>query len=202
MARLVPIEAGKRVLTPEQQAARARALERMQRGIDLGEPASGSIATRCMSAERYSIDTNILVYSVDRREGEKHLRALDIMERSVDLDCVLTAQALAEFVVAATRRRMLSKPHAIAQARDWGLLFPVVTASALALDAALHRVRSRALRPVGRPPAGDRARRRLHDRAERGHAGRRRARWCHRTQSAAWRRAAGRSAAAARDAVG
>ena len=36
VARLVPIEPGKRVLTPEQQAARARALERMQRGIDLG----------------------------------------------------------------------------------------------------------------------------------------------------------------------
>jgi predicted nucleic acid-binding protein len=89
-----------------------------------------------MSAERYSIDTNILVYSVDRREGEKHLRALDIVDRSVDLDCVLTAQSLAEFVVVATRRRMLSKPHAIAQARDWGLLFPVATASALALDAA------------------------------------------------------------------
>jgi len=90
-----------------------------------------------MSAERYSIDTNILVYAVDRREGEKHLRALDIMERSVDLDCVLTAQALAEFVVVATRRRMLSKPHAIAQARDWRLLFPVVAASALAFDGAL-----------------------------------------------------------------
>jgi predicted nucleic acid-binding protein len=90
-----------------------------------------------MSAERYSIDTNILVYAVDRREGDKHLRALEIMERSVDLDCVLSAQALAEFVVAATRRRMLSKPHAIAQARDWRLLFPVVTASALAFDSAL-----------------------------------------------------------------
>jgi prevent-host-death family protein len=38
VARLVPIEAGKRALTPEQQAARARALERMQRGIDLGAP--------------------------------------------------------------------------------------------------------------------------------------------------------------------
>jgi predicted nucleic acid-binding protein len=90
-----------------------------------------------MSAERYSIDTNILVYAVDRREGAKHARALDIMERSVDLDCVLTAQALAEFVVVATRRRKLSKPHAIAQARDWRLLFRVVTASAPAFDAAL-----------------------------------------------------------------
>ena len=37
IARLVPVEPGRRVLTPEQQAARARALERMQRGIDLGE---------------------------------------------------------------------------------------------------------------------------------------------------------------------
>jgi prevent-host-death family protein len=37
VARLVPVEPGRRVLTPEQQAARARALERMRRGIDLGE---------------------------------------------------------------------------------------------------------------------------------------------------------------------
>jgi prevent-host-death family protein len=36
VARLVPIEPGKRVLTPEQQAARARALERMREGWDLG----------------------------------------------------------------------------------------------------------------------------------------------------------------------
>lgn len=36
VAQLVPIEPGKRVLTPEQQAARARALERMRRGIDMG----------------------------------------------------------------------------------------------------------------------------------------------------------------------
>jgi prevent-host-death family protein len=38
VARLVPIDPGRRVLTPEQQAARQRALERMQRGIDLGDP--------------------------------------------------------------------------------------------------------------------------------------------------------------------
>jgi len=36
VARLVPIEPGRRVLTPEQQAARQRALERMQRGWHLG----------------------------------------------------------------------------------------------------------------------------------------------------------------------
>ena len=33
---LVPIEPGKRLLTPEQQAARQRARARMERGIDMG----------------------------------------------------------------------------------------------------------------------------------------------------------------------
>ena len=38
VARLVPVEPGRRVLTPEQQAsARHELLERMRRGIDLGE---------------------------------------------------------------------------------------------------------------------------------------------------------------------
>jgi prevent-host-death family protein len=36
VARLVPVEPGKRILTPEQQAARQRALERMLKGWDLG----------------------------------------------------------------------------------------------------------------------------------------------------------------------
>ncbi len=90
-----------------------------------------------MSAERYSIDTNILVYAVDRGEGAKHLRALDIVDRSVERDCVLTVQALAEFIAAATRRRTLSKSDAIAQARGWMRLFPVVAGSASAFSTAL-----------------------------------------------------------------
>ncbi len=36
VARLLPMESGQRVLTPEQQAARERARERMRRGIDMG----------------------------------------------------------------------------------------------------------------------------------------------------------------------
>jgi prevent-host-death family protein len=63
VARLVPMEPGKRILTPEQQAAHRRALERMRRGIDMGAPAL--IATNFMSAELYTLDTNILIYAVD-----------------------------------------------------------------------------------------------------------------------------------------
>ena len=36
VARLLPMESGQRVLTPEQQAARERARERMRKGWDLG----------------------------------------------------------------------------------------------------------------------------------------------------------------------
>ena len=89
-----------------------------------------------MSVERYSIDTNLLVYAIDGREGAKHLRALEIMDRSVERDCVLTVQSLAEFVTVAARRRMLAKPDAISQARGWMRLFPIVTASAAALGVA------------------------------------------------------------------
>lgn len=85
-----------------------------------------------MNAERFSIDTNILVYAVDRREGDKHLRALDIVDRAAGLDCVLTAQSLGEFVTVTTRRRMLSKPLILAQVRDWLRLFPITTASVTA----------------------------------------------------------------------
>jgi prevent-host-death family protein len=36
VARLVPVEPVKRILTPEQEAARQRALERMRRSIEMG----------------------------------------------------------------------------------------------------------------------------------------------------------------------
>jgi predicted nucleic acid-binding protein len=89
-----------------------------------------------MSAERFSIDTNILVYAVDRREGDKHLLALEIVNRAPECDCVLMAQSLGEFVTVTTRRRMLSKPLILAQVRDWLTTFPIATASVTAFTTA------------------------------------------------------------------
>jgi prevent-host-death family protein len=116
VARLVPIESGKRVLTPEQQAARQRA-----RAWSAGSTwaARGSAATSYMSAEPYTLDTNILIYAVDPSEGRKHAIGAQIVDRSVELPCILTVQALAEFVAVATRRRMRSRADAVAQARGW-----------------------------------------------------------------------------------
>ena len=89
-----------------------------------------------MNAERFSIDSNILVYAVDHREGDKHLRALEIVDRAAGLDCVLTAQSLSEFVTVTTRRRLLSKPLIMAQVRDWLTAFPMTTASLTAFATA------------------------------------------------------------------
>jgi predicted nucleic acid-binding protein len=92
-----------------------------------------------MSAERarFTLDTNLLVYSVDNAAGERHRAALEIVDRAVESECRLTLQALGEFYVAATRKGIMPSVDAAAQAADWLELFPTVAASAAAIRAAL-----------------------------------------------------------------
>ena len=93
-----------------------------------------------MTAERFSLDTNVLVYAADRDAGKRHDRACEVVERSARRPCVLTLQALAEFFHAATRNGILPKQEAAAQVRDWLELFPTVAADADALRTALNVV--------------------------------------------------------------
>lgn len=90
-----------------------------------------------MSAERFTIDTNILVYSIDRLAGPRHRLAAEIMERAVDLDCCLTLQAISEFYVVVTRKGVVPRDAAAGLASDWMELFPMVGASAEAVRMAL-----------------------------------------------------------------
>jgi len=92
-----------------------------------------------MSAEgpRFTLDTNLLVYSVDNAAGERHRVALEIVDRAIESECWLTLQALGEFYVAATRKGIMPSVDAAAQAADWLELFPTVAASAAAIRAAL-----------------------------------------------------------------
>ncbi|HEX6113586.1 MAG TPA: PIN domain-containing protein [Geminicoccaceae bacterium] len=85
----------------------------------------------------FSIDTNVLVYAADRAAGERHERALQIMDRAVRRHCVLTLQALAEFFYVTTRKRMVARAEAAAQLRDWTTEFPTVSADSEALRTAL-----------------------------------------------------------------
>jgi predicted nucleic acid-binding protein len=90
-----------------------------------------------MSDKRFTLDANILIYAMDRGGAEKHERAVDLVARAAQSDCVLTLQALAEFFFVTTRKRMISRQEAATAVRDWIEIFPVVAADMEALQLAL-----------------------------------------------------------------
>ena len=57
-----------------------------------------------MRVKRISLDTNILVYAMDRDAGERHLLAMDVLDQAVGSDCILTTQALGEIFHVVTRK--------------------------------------------------------------------------------------------------
>lgn len=90
-----------------------------------------------MSAKRFTLDTNILVYALDRQAGDRHVLASRIIGEAVLADCSLTLQSVSEFYAAVTRKRLVPPAEAMAQAHDWLDMFPTVPASASAVRAAL-----------------------------------------------------------------
>jgi predicted nucleic acid-binding protein len=91
-----------------------------------------------MNAESFSLDTNILVYSVDRDAGDRHHLAKEIMLRAPLSDCMIALQALSEFYAAATRKRRMPPAKAALQVGYWLSLFPPVAATPSAIRAALQ----------------------------------------------------------------
>ncbi len=99
-----------------------------------------------MSAERISLDANVLFYSVDRDAGEKRERAIEIIHRAaLELDCVLTAQALAEFFVATTRKGKMAAKEAEAQVEDWQTLFGAAPTTGKSLRQAIQVVQQHSI---------------------------------------------------------
>ena len=90
-----------------------------------------------MSGERFTLDTNILVYALDADAGDRHRLAGTIVDQAVLLDCRLTLQAVSEFYSVVSRKRLVSAAEAVAQAEDWLTMFRTVAASAGATRAAL-----------------------------------------------------------------
>jgi len=93
--------------------------------------------------ERFTLDTNILFYSVDTEAGPRHALAATIIERAVACDCWLTLQAVSEFYFAVTRKRVMPADAAAAQAGDWLDMFTAVPSSPEAVRAALVLAASR-----------------------------------------------------------
>ena len=60
-----------------------------------------------MSAERFTLDANLLVYAVDRDAGDRRQQAIAIVDRAVDQDCVLTLQGLTELFYTVIGRKWI-----------------------------------------------------------------------------------------------
>ena len=96
-----------------------------------------STGTRCMSGERFTLDTNILVYALAGRPDDRRDLAARDHRPGRRCDCWLTLQSVSEFYAAVTRKRLASRSQAAAQANDWLDMFPTATASAAAIRSAL-----------------------------------------------------------------
>lgn len=91
-----------------------------------------------MSVERFTLDTNILVYAVDVREGCKREFATRIIEAAIGLDCPLALQAVGEFYAAATGKLKLGAKDAAARAAQLIAGFDTFGYSVYAVRAALE----------------------------------------------------------------
>jgi predicted nucleic acid-binding protein len=94
-----------------------------------------------MSEFLLTLDTNVLLYSVDQDAGVKQYQALEVIERAaLEQTGVLTLQALAEFYFAAVRKAKMPADDARAQVEDWQILFPTIVPSTQTLANALKVV--------------------------------------------------------------
>src|SRR4051812_10005631 len=91
----------------------------------------------CMNGETFTLDTNVLVYSVDRASGSRHEIAKRIMGIAALGPCCLTLQAVSEFFAVVTRKGMMRPIEAVGVAESMIDLFRTATASAGAVRAAL-----------------------------------------------------------------
>lgn len=96
--------------------------------------------------KRFTLDTNILVYSVDISNRGKHLRAVELMTRAVGADCVLLRQSLAEFYHATTRKKLMERSDAANLIESWMEAFPTAGYGEKAFRAALEMAAKRASR--------------------------------------------------------
>jgi predicted nucleic acid-binding protein len=89
-----------------------------------------------------SLDTNVLVYSVDRDAGDRHNTAVKLVERSVRAgNCVQPLQSLCEFFNIATRKIGLDVSIAAEVVARWQAAVPIEPASNDDLRNAMRAVR-------------------------------------------------------------
>ena len=78
---------------------------------------------------RFTLDTNILIYAVDRDAGHKHDYSKALVGQAALCDCVLTVQVLGEFFHATTRKSLLDNSHSSKFVKDWLEVFETASAN-------------------------------------------------------------------------
>ena len=76
------------------------------------------------ASQRFTLDSNLLVYSVDSTAGVRHALAVRIVLAATTCDCWLTLQAVSEFYAVTTRKGLIPSAVAAARANDWLIAFP------------------------------------------------------------------------------
>lgn len=82
-----------------------------------------------MSAKRFSLDSNLLVYFFDPRDPHKQVLAQQIVVAAAAHDCVLALQAVGEFYTVTTRKKVLTTSLAGQEALNFLSTFPSFQAS-------------------------------------------------------------------------
>ncbi len=67
---------------------------------------------RYMSGNVFTLDTNILVYSIDIAAGTRHDTAKEVVRRAASASCCLTLQAISEFFAVVTREGVMRPAEA------------------------------------------------------------------------------------------
>ena len=98
-----------------------------------------------MKGERITLDTNILVYAIDRNADRRHELAASLVDAATETDCVLTLQVLSEFFAATTKKNKMPTTEAAAQIRDWQTLFPIALPNSRSLNQAMAAVMEHSL---------------------------------------------------------
>jgi predicted nucleic acid-binding protein len=94
-----------------------------------------------MHTERFSLDSNVLFYGIDRAAGRRHLQAASLIDRAArEFDCVVPLQSFCEFFAAATRKGAMPTDEAAAQVADWQALFATAYPGPASLPRALEAV--------------------------------------------------------------
>ncbi|HEY1708003.1 MAG TPA: PIN domain-containing protein [Rhizomicrobium sp.] len=74
-------------------------------------------------AEKVTLDTNILIYTVDPRDPLRQTMALEIVKHAAATKAALTTISLGEFFWAASRKFKLDKTYLRQQLHDFAVLF-------------------------------------------------------------------------------